>query len=284
MPLDTANRQIDKGRRMRIWVGEQGPIAGIRAFECTATEAIDRFGEYDSDAQVVDVQVPETNGFIEMMESEKTTFYAALQGVTDASLADSEITAFGSPWVVCNVWNKQRTRYNKGVLVINPVFHTQPFTTALNDATVSRFEFAATRMVKAPSRPIVCDKFLYNAAAGAKLKLTLSRVPRALSHSFLDATGAQGYVLGVAAKIAKSTSAPYAWAWEELKIESSASAGMDIVVSRAVTGDTFAAQGGAPMVLMAYYVQDSNTIDASTNYGEFPGYSYGSGVNCVTSA
>jgi len=210
--MDTSNRQINRGRRMRVYVGHEGPLTGVQAFEVTTTQAVDRFGEYDSDEQVVDVQVPETNGFIEILDSEKLDFYRAILGQTDDALViDSDVGNFASPWIVVNVWNKLKTKYVKSAFVKRPVFTNQPYTTNLNDATVLRWEFSAARFVKLPHSACAID--IFASVVGATQVLTLTKTALQLSRTF-----ASGYVLGATERLDLGSDA---YEWVELTIVSS---------------------------------------------------------------
>ncbi len=197
MSLDTVNRKTDKGRRMRVWVGDQGPLVGVQAFESTATEAIERFGEYDSEEQVIDVQTPETTGYIEMIDSENTDFLGALQGIAGSAVVDVDVTSFGSPWIVCNVWNSKKTTYTKSVLVKKPVFHTLPYTTTLNDTVMARYEFAASRMVRMPKHACYVDKVDAIACSSTThILITLSETAVQLSGMFLTLANVKSHCIG----------------------------------------------------------------------------------------
>jgi len=269
MALDTVNRTIDQGRRMRVWVGVDGPIAGVQAFEATATQAINRYGEYDSDEQIVDVQTPETNGFIEMLDTEKLDFYCALQGRDtsgDNDIVDADITNFGSPWIVANVWNKLRTQYTKSILVKKPVFTNNPFTTTLNDATTLRFEFAASRMVKLPHKAIQIDKFTSKVTAADGIqKLTLSGTALKLSRRFTTTAGVNSYVLGVAERQAKGTT-PEEYDWVELDV--TVATATEITCKHA-DGTAFAAGN----TILAYYAV-APTVVSTTWPGDTRGATY----------
>ena len=220
MGLDTANRQVKRGRHMRVYVGEEGPIAGVQAFESTTTQGVDRFGEYDSDEQVVDTQVPENNGFIEVLDSEKMDLYRALQArATDAELVDADLSNFGSPWIAVNVWNKKRTKYIASAFVKKPTFTNQPFTTALNDATMLRFEFGAARFTKLPNKAVAIDTFIVTAGQAGSLQVTLSLSKTALQ---LSRVFSNQYVLGCVEKQSLGGT-PVEYEWVELTVVSSTS-------------------------------------------------------------
>ncbi len=247
MGLDTANRQVKRGRHMRVYVGEEGPIAGVQGFESTTTQGVDRFGEYDSDEQVVDTQVPENNGFIEIIDSEKMDLYRALQArATDADLVDADLSNFGSPWIAVNVWNKKRTKYIASAFVKKPTFTNQPFTTALNDATMLRFEFGAARFTKLPNKAVAIDRFtVTEAQAGqAQATLTLSKTALQLSRVFNNQ-----YVLGAVEKVSLGGT-PVEYDWTELTVVSSTS--NSVVVARA-DGSTFVADNR----ILVYYAYES---------------------------
>ncbi len=228
MALDTANRQIKRGRHMRVYVGEEGPIPGVQGFEATSTQALDRFGEYDSEEQVVDTQVPENNGFIECLDSEKMNLFRALQGrADDTVLVDSDISNFGSPWIAVNVWNKKRTKYISSEFVKKPTFSNQPFTTALNEATMLRFEFGAAKATRLPNKATAIDIFTVSGVQAGELQLTLtlSKTAVQLSRAF-----SSGYVLGAVEKVSLGGT-PVEYEWTELTVVSSTSA--SVIVARA---------------------------------------------------
>jgi len=226
--LDTANRQVKRGRHMRVYVGQEGPIAGVQGFEAVSTQTLDRFGEYDSDEQVVDTQVPENNGFIEVIDSEKMELFRALQGrATDAELVDSDIANFGSPWIAVNVWNKKRTKYISSEFVKRPTFSNQPFTTAVNDVMMMRLEFGAARATRLPNKAVAIDVFTVSGvqAGETQLTLTLSKTALQLSRVFSN-----NYVLGCVEKVSLGGT-PVEYDWTELTVVSSTSA--SVVVARA---------------------------------------------------
>jgi hypothetical protein len=227
---------------MRVFVGEEGPIAGVQAFESTTTQGVDRFGEYDSDEQVVDTQVPENNGFIEVLDSEKMDLYRALQArANDEELVDADLSNFGSPWIAVNVWNKKRTRYIAGAFVKKPTFTNQPFTTALNDATMLRFEFGAARFTKLPNKAVAIDKFtVTEGQAGAQITLSLSKTALQLSRVYNN-----NFVLGAVEKVSLGGT-PVEYDWNELTVVSSTS--NSVVLARA-DGTDFVADSK----IMVYY-------------------------------
>ena len=228
MALDTANRQVKRGRHMRVYVGEEGPMPGVQAFEATSTQALDRFGEYDSEEQVVDTQVPENNGFIEVLDSEKMNLFRALQGrENDTVLVDSDISNFGSPWIAVNVWNKKRTKYISSEFVKKPTFSNQPFTTALNDATMLRFEFGAAKATRLPNKAVAIDSFTVTAlqAGETSVTLSLSKTAVQLSRAF-----SSGYVLGAVEKVSLGGT-PVEYDWTELTVSSSTAS--TVVLARA---------------------------------------------------
>ena len=228
MGLDTTNRQIKRGRYMRVYVGEEGPIVGVQSFEATTTQAVDRFGEYDSDEQIVDSQIPETNGSIEVLDSEKMDLMRALQGrVADSDLVDSTLANFASPWIAVNVWNKRRTKYISSAFVKKPVFSNQPFTTTLNDAVNLRYEFGASKFTKLPRTAVAIDRFTVSAiqAGQTQITLSLSKTALKLSRAFNNA-----FVLGCVEKVSLGGT-PEEFEWTELTVVSSTAS--SVVLARA---------------------------------------------------
>lgn len=201
MSLDTANRQTDRGRRIRVYAGEEGPLPGVQAFEVTQTEAIERFGEYDSEEQAVDVQIPETNGFIELLDSEKMDFWRALLAQS-ADVVDVRIGDFSSPWIVCNVWDKRRTRYAKSCFVKKPVFNTHPYTTTLNDAVMLRFEFSASLFVKMPQHGTAIDEFEITAGE-TSVTVPFAKTPAKLMDGTYVLGACERYILGTVNGVTK---------------------------------------------------------------------------------
>lgn len=242
--LDTANRQLKRGRSMRVYVGQEGPLAGVQAFESTSTSTVERHGEYDSEEQMVDTQIPENSGFIEVIDSEKMDLYRALQGrMTDSDLVDSDLGNFGSPWIAVNVWNKKRTKYIASAFVKKPVFNNQPWSTTLNDAVMLRFEFAAARFTKLPRTAIAIDQYTVSAPQAGSPTLTLS----GLSKTALQLSRAYSnqFVLGVVEKVSLGGT-PVEYDWTELIVQSSTAS--SVVVARA-DGSIFVA---ANKVLVYY--------------------------------
>jgi hypothetical protein len=230
---------------MRVYVGDQGPIAGVQAFEVTATEALNRFGEYDSEEQVIDVQIPETNGFVEMFDSERVEFYKALLGETDAAkIVDLRIGDFGTPWIAVNVWNKAKTKYVKAAFVKRPTFNNHPYPTNLNDSVILRWEFAASTFVKLPHHACAIDTFTLEEGANQVLSLSKSAV------QLRDGS----YVLGAVEKVSLGgTPAKY----EYLELTVSGSTSSACTVAR---GDGTSLGDGIVLVYYAY-VSTSETAE-----------------------
>jgi len=144
---------------MRLFIGEHGPIPGIQAFEVTGTRAVERNGEYDSEEQIIEPQVPEYTGAVELLDNERTDFYEALMGQGAADINDVDLDGFGQPPLALNVWNQRKTRFVKSVIVLRPTFTDHPFPTTLNAVTRMRFQFSSPRAVKSSKYALALDAF-----------------------------------------------------------------------------------------------------------------------------
>jgi hypothetical protein len=193
--LDTVKRVLDRGRRMRVHVGDLGPIPGVQAFECTGTVTVDRDSEYDSDESILTTGTAEYSGAIEFLDNEKELFWQAVMGkkAADTGISDVLVENMQGAPIMLNVWDKAKTYFTKSYLVIQPTYTNFPNPTTLDGNTSIRCEYSAVRGVKFPNHAMGYDVIDSSAgfAAGASISYGTAgasgRTPVVLSRKFENA-------------------------------------------------------------------------------------------------
>lgn len=133
---------------MRLHIGDVGPIPGVQAFGCTPTLNVERRGEYDSDERILNKDIPEFAGNVEVLSSERDDFIRAIVGKDPGALVNFSIGNTGEAPIMLNVWNKRKTRFVKSALVIRPTWTSAPYETSLDNITTQRCEYQAVNFAQ----------------------------------------------------------------------------------------------------------------------------------------
>jgi hypothetical protein len=130
--------------------------------------------------------------------------------------------------------------------VKKPTFSNQPFTSALNDAKMLRFEFGAARTTNLPHHAIAIDQYTVEAgqAGSEQVTLTLSKAAKQLSRAYENQ-----FILGAVEKV-NLGGTPVEYEWTELTTVSSTAS--TVVLARA-DGSVFVASNK----ILVYYAYTS---------------------------
>lgn len=236
---------------MRVHLGDLGPMPGVQAFECTGTVTVDTDSEYDSDESILTVGSAEYTGAVEFLDNEKELFWQACLGrkAADTGISDVLIENLQGAPLMLNVWDKNKTYFTKGYLVIQPTWTNFPMPTTLDGNTSIRMEYSAVRGVKFPNHAVGFD--VIDSAAGFTAGQAISygttgasgRTPIQLSRKFENA-----YVAAVVERVTDTGSALSEYTWTYLCVNATLTTTSSLVLRDAVT----AGAGNELLVFYAY--------------------------------